>query len=195
MEVVGDDWNILELHWTTCKFLLVFCHFLPRAVFAKGLQSSRSFIGNSSSTSFQLPQNSDLFVTSRVKAYSVRKQMHCSQRSSSCMEPCAPPAFVCLFFFSENGGYPKSAKLYFFKNCILNDAIERADFVPPASCRAFGWSLASGRAWSRRSAMSGLQFFLFSKPQLLRHCNSQIHDYDSIMTYNYCNVNPGLINP
>jgi len=46
---------------------------------------------------------------------------------------------ICLFvFFSENGGYPKSAKLYFFKNCILNDAIERADFVPPASCRAFG---------------------------------------------------------
>ena len=132
MEVVGDDWNILELHWTTCKFLLVFCHFLPRAVFAKGLQSSRSFIGNSSSTSFQLPQNSDLFVTSRVKAYSVRKQMHCSQRSSSCMEPCAPPAFVCFFFWKW--GLPKICKIVLFLIVFWTMPLnELPDFVPPAS--------------------------------------------------------------
>lgn len=126
MEVLGDDWNILELHRTTCKFLLVFRIFLPRAVFAKGLQSSRSFIGNSS-TCFQLPQNSDLFVTSRVKAYSVRKQMHCSQRSSSCMEPCAPPAFA-FFFFWKWGLYTQNLQNCTFFNCILNDAIERASW-------------------------------------------------------------------
>ena len=147
MKVSGDDWNILlEPHWNTCKFFLVSCHKPCLQTDCTQVGVFIGCIGNSSLNCFQLLQNSDLFATSRVKAYFVRRQMHCSQRSSSWS-----PVLHHVFFLLKMGvtqnlqNCPFLLEKAMFWTMPLN---ELPNFVP-ASChhQKHKWVWA-GQAWS-----------------------------------------------
>ena len=109
---------------TSLKYLQVLPSFLPQAVFANGLHSSRSFIGLHWQLLFELLPIAAEF---RPVCDEQSESLLCPQTDALLsaqfqLEPCASP---CVFS-SENGGYPKSAKLSFFigESYVLNDAIE-----------------------------------------------------------------------
>ena len=239
MEVLGDDWNILELHWTTCKFLLGFSPFFATGRVCKGTAIKSEFhwqllfdllpiaaefrpVCDEQSESLLCPQTDALL--------SAQFQLH-GTLCSTCI------CFV-LFFFFWKWGLPKICKIVLFLIVFWTMPLnELPDFVPPASCQdhqKHEWVWA-GQAWCTNeptksvccrihSFSEGWSFWSPNDAASVElsddvwhqvehgHDEAQCQDcscscfrtrssYDivilkfMIMTYNYCNVNPGLINP
>jgi hypothetical protein len=127
MEVLGDDWNILELHWTTCKFLLGFSPFFATGRVCKGTAIKSEFhwqllfdllpiaaefrpVCDEQSESLLCPQTDALL--------SAQFQLH-GTLCSTC---------ICFVFFFLKMGVTQNLQNCTFFNCILNDAIERASW-------------------------------------------------------------------